>query len=223
MSYPEQPPQPYPNQYPSPPAAVPYYPPPQFPVAGQPKNGRTRLIVGGVVVGLILFCLCGGLLVTVVNTSDDTPKPAATTEATTRDAADDDTADEPATVAAPDSYKQLDDRQWLQITKDPDAHSGEGYIVHGWIMQFDSITGPDAFLAEVGGKYRQPEYGFVDYPTTTVLNAGDADFAEMVEGDLFTAKVAVVGSFDYDTAIGGSNTVPLLTVMSIKVTGSLDS
>ena len=44
-----------------------------------------------------------------------------------------------------------------------------------------------------------------------------AKFDDVVEGDHFAAWVTVVGSFDYDTQIGGSTTATAFLVDRIKV------
>lgn len=125
------------------------------------------------------------------------------------------------TKPKPVVYAKLTARQWARIAKDPDAHTGESYIVYGVVTQFDAATGTDTFRAEVDGVKHRPEYGYVDYPTNTLLTNFSGDVSDLVEDDLFTAKVLVLGSFSYDTQIGGSTTVPHLQVMSLTVTGSV--
>lgn len=139
----------------------------------------------------------------------DAPAPATTTAA----------PPPPPNPAAP--HKAITDRQWLLIAKDPDAHVGERIIVHGLVTQFDAATGTDMFRADVGGKKRKPSYGYVDYETNTVLTADTSKVAKIVEDDLFTAKVTVIGSLDYETQLGGGTTAPLLQIDSITVSGSL--
>lgn len=118
-------------------------------------------------------------------------------------------------------FNKITARQWKLIAKDPDAHVGEQIIVHGRVSQFDAATGTDAFWADVDGVKRRPSYGYVDYPTNTVLVGQESDLADLVEDDLFTAKVTVSGSLSYDTQIGGETVVPKLEVESITVTGSV--
>jgi hypothetical protein len=88
------------------------------------------------------------------------------------------------------------------------------------VTQFDAATGTDAFLADSGATKKYPEYGFVDY-TDNALFHGDANaLADVVEGDLFQASVEVLGSFSYDTQIGGNTTVPEFRITKISVYGS---
>jgi hypothetical protein len=121
---------------------------------------------------------------------------------------------------APTSYRRLTARKWRQIVKNPDAHVGDYVVVYGEITQFDAATGDDMFLANVGGVYQRPEYGFVDYPTNTLLSGSSSKLGGLVEGDLFRAKVQVLGSETYETQIGGETTVPSLQVDHIKRLGS---
>ncbi|TCC40007.1 serine/threonine protein kinase [Kribbella capetownensis] len=128
----------------------------------------------------------------------------------------------PRTTAKPKPvvYKKLTARQWAKIAKSPDDHLGEAYVVYGVVTQFDAATGEDTFRADVDGVRHRVEYGYVDYPTNTLLTNVSGDVSDLVQDDLFQANVLVLGSFSYDTQIGGETTVPNLSVISIKVTGS---
>jgi hypothetical protein len=103
------------------------------------------------------------------------------------------------------------------IAKDPDAHIGERYIVYGVVTQFDAATGPEEFLAYVDGIWHADGY---EYPTNTDLVGESVMFEQMVEGDVFTAKIEMIGACTYDTQIGGSTTAPQLQVDSITVTAA---
>jgi hypothetical protein len=131
----------------------------------------------------------------------------------------------PKTTTAPKTtkttYKKLTARQWAKIAKSPDDHIGEAYVVYGRVTQFDAATGEDAFRADVDGVKHKVSYGFVDYPTNTVLTNLSADVSDLVADDLFQANVQVLGSLSYDTQLGGQTTVPNLSVISLKVIGSV--
>lgn len=128
----------------------------------------------------------------------------------------------PSTKAAapaptkPVVYKKLSARSWALIAKDPNAHAAEAITVYGVVTQFDSATGTDTFRADVDGVKHSDYY---EYPTNTVLTSDVGTLMDVVDGDIFTAKVLVLGSLSYDTSIGGSTTVPQLFVSSIKVIG----
>ena len=53
----------------------------------------------------------------------------------------------------------------------------------------------------------------------TVLQGDENDLEDLVNDNVVRASVTVVGSYDYDTHIGGNTTVPLLEVNSLTVIG----
>lgn len=121
----------------------------------------------------------------------------------------------------PKEYATLDERTWALIAKDPEAHAGESYLVFGEVTQFDSATGTSAFRANVAAA-NTCEYGFFD-GDNTILSAGPGvNLANVVADDVFAAQVTVLGSFSYDTTLGGNTTVPRLQVDSIEVQGSCE-
>ncbi|MFD1517052.1 hypothetical protein [Pseudonocardia yunnanensis] len=114
-------------------------------------------------------------------------------------------------------HRVINTRDWQLIVKDPDAYEGERIIVYGRVTQFDAATGNDTFRASVDS---------VDHPgnayafdTNTMLSGEAAALRDVVNDDLFRAEVTVAGSMSYSTQIGGSTTVPMLTVDTIKVIG----
>jgi hypothetical protein len=118
----------------------------------------------------------------------------------------------------PASYAEIASRDYALIAKDPDSHTGEKYVLYGHIMQFDSATGPDAFLASTDAV----EHGeWYEYDVNTLVVAEDRTIlAPVVEDDLVKMYIEIVGSFSYDTQIGGNTTVPQVTVRMIEVIGS---
>jgi hypothetical protein len=148
--------------------------------------------------------------------------PATTTQPETTTSDLPTTTDRPATTAKPKPvvYRNISARQWALIVKNPDAHDSEHIVVYGQVTQFDGATGPDTFLANVDGIPHRKEYGYVDYEDNTLLYGAADQLTDLVEGDLFVARVRVAGSESYDTQIGGNTTVPKLQITSIKVTGS---
>lgn len=121
------------------------------------------------------------------------------------------------------SHKAVDARGWLQIAKNLDSHVGDCVIVYGVVTQFDAATGSGAFRADADGVKQVPEYGYVNYPTNTLMTSGEADLSDVVEDDLFTAQVTVLGSYTYDTQLGGHTTAPKLRIDAINVTGHLSN
>jgi hypothetical protein len=132
---------------------------------------------------------------------------------------------EPAPVVTPVAkkvYRKLSSRAFKQVAKDPDSYIGKTYYVYGEITQFDSATGVDTFRADLGYKKLRISYGFVNYSQNAILTGTESRLKKYVEGDCFTAKVTVLGSYSYDTQIGGNTTVPSFQVDSISRYGSTD-
>ncbi|WP_233899187.1 PASTA domain-containing protein [Pseudonocardia dioxanivorans] len=127
----------------------------------------------------------------------------------------------PTTVKPPPlPAKAITAREWALIARSPDAHIGEAVIVYGQVTQFDSATGPAGFRANVDGVAHKVSYGYADYDTNTILVADTAaTLGDLVNKDLFKAEVTVLGSYTYETTMGGSTTVPKLAVQKVTVTG----
>lgn len=127
-----------------------------------------------------------------------------------------------STWTAPQSYEKISVRDFKLLAKDPDSFIGKGYIIYGEVTQFDSATGNDHFRANTGPEMKEVTYGFADYDQNSVLSGDPATLTEVVEGDLFEAKVIGAGSYSYDTQIGGNTTVPQFRVAEISVYGNTD-
>ncbi|HET9138760.1 hypothetical protein [Actinophytocola sp.] len=223
------------------PPGPPYPPGPGQPPAASPfagserprKNRRWTFVLAGL--GVLLLLCCGGTIVLGLVAEDGT-KVAAPSSAPTSSSGK--VAAPPTTAAAPNrtdpvakprtqapqpppapkpakiTYRSLTDREWKKIAKNPDSYSDKGYVVYGIVTQFDAATGPDMFLANVGARNMTEAY---EYDTNTVLTGSGQMFDNLVEDDEFRAKVIVIGSYSYDTQIGGSTTVPQLEVRSVTV------
>ncbi|GAB3069004.1 hypothetical protein [Micromonospora schwarzwaldensis] len=225
----------------------PYTPPPAQPptqpltFASPPAPGGKRRnplvwIAGGLGVLVLLCCGAGAIGAALddskpaAQTSPSVSTPTATATAAPTTAVPPTVA--PATPAAaasskpaptrttppakpkPVVYGKLTERQWKLIAKNPDSYTGRTYVVYGQVTQFDAATGTDAFRANVGGRNLTYEF---EYDTNTLLQGDAGRLSDLVQDDEFQAKVTVLGSFSYDTQIGGETTVPLLRVDSIKV------
>lgn len=121
----------------------------------------------------------------------------------------------PSAVSA--DYVRVSSRTWKQIAKNPDAYTGKQLLVYGVITQFDAATGQDLFRADAG-PYRSLDW--YDYDTNALFGGSESRLADFVEDDIFAAKVIVVGSYTYDTQIGGSTTVPMFKIVAIKRIGT---
>lgn len=152
--------------------------------------------------------------------STPTPSPTKTTATPTPTPTPTKAAPKPKPKPKPKPVKAVavDKRTMAKIIKSPDNYVGKKYIVYGEITQFDSATGTDTFLANTAYK-NTTSYGFFD--GENALYTGDEDrLSDFVEGDVFRASVTVVSSFTYDTQIGGSTTVPMFQIDSIKRVGN---
>lgn len=125
-------------------------------------------------------------------------------------------------VPKPKDYPTLDSRGWDLLVKDPDAHAFETYHVYGYVTQFDAATGDSQFRADADYRAHTDWYDYEDNVLFGVADEDAARLADVVQGDIFEANITVVGSFSYDTQIGGSTTVPLFLVDAIAVTGHDD-
>jgi hypothetical protein len=153
-----------------------------------------------------------------------TPEQAAEVGAILEAEAAAEAAGEPAATTAPANqvYKHLTSRAFKQLVKNPDSYVGKGYYIYGEITQFDAATGTDTFRANVGPKKLRKSYGYVNYPQNSMLSGTESRLEKYVQGDLFIAKVRVLGSYSYDTQAGGNTTVPSFQVDSISRYGSTD-
>lgn len=111
-------------------------------------------------------------------------------------------------------FKDIGDRDWQLIAKNPDAHVGEKVVIYGKVTQADSVTGDKYIRVSTGA---QPS-DF--YTVNTIAKEGvNGVFTNVVEGDLVTMWARVWGSKTYDTTLGGSTTAPEVKVNVIEVTG----
>ena len=125
------------------------------------------------------------------------------------------------TAPASMQYSAISARDFKLLAKDPDAYAGKGYVVYGTVTQFDAATGNRGFLASTGpAKVAASDWYLLEQ--NTALTGDAAMLAPIVEGDLFEAQVVVVGSYSYDTQIGGNTTVPEFKVITISVYGSAE-
>lgn len=151
------------------------------------------------------------------NRPTSTASPTVTPEPTPEATPDPTAEPTPAPTIAPITYAKLTSREWSKVVKAPDNYAGKGYQVWACISQFDAATGTDSFRAQAS--YAKQEYWYTDGANT--LFSGTTDqLADFVQDDVVFMKVLSLGSFSYDTQIGGNTTVPLFEVVSISRKGS---
>lgn len=103
------------------------------------------------------------------------------------------------------------------MERDPNAYAGNRYVLHGYVTQFDSNTGPDSFRSNTSGEYKR---NWWDYDINTMVSGDPAILANVVTDDRVKMYVEVDSAYSYSTTMGGEMTVPLVTVNIIEVTGS---
>lgn len=106
-------------------------------------------------------------------------------------------------------------RDLAQIMKNPAAHTGKVIKLWGNITQFDSATGTESFLANAAAT-DTTSYGYFD-GDSAYFTGNEKLLKKVVQDDTFTATVRVIGSYTYDTAMGGTNTVAYFEVRAIQV------
>lgn len=169
----------------------------------------------GMVTGLLLGALAVGCsqaaAPAVVN--EATPRPEATVDLTEPEP----TVEVP-TVAIPSKFSEPSKRTWAKIVKSPDRYTGQGFKLWACITQFDAATGEDSFRGDTS--YKKLKYW---YEGDNALFTGDANrLADFVQGDVVAMNVVGLGSYSYDTQIGGNTTAPLFQVVKITRKGSCD-
>lgn len=128
-------------------------------------------------------------------------------------------------AAAKEAQERIDNaqpatqRDLALVAKDPDAHIGEVMVVYGHITQFDAATGQCQFRADIAHQNMADTW---DYEHNSIFTAGDGEtdcpiLAEFIADDEVVITVTVLGSFSYDTQIGGRTTVPAFNVEKIKL------
>lgn len=103
--------------------------------------------------------------------------------------------------------------------KAPDDYIGRGYKLWACITQFDAATGPDMFRADAS--YQNEEYWALD-GENTFFSGEQAQLSDFVTDDVVAMNVISLGSYSYDTQVGGNTTVPMFEVVKITRKGSCD-
>lgn len=145
------------------------------------------------------------------------PTPTATPEPTAEPTAKPTAKPTPEPTPVPISYATINARTWAKVVKSPDNYLGKGYKLWACITQFDAATGADTFLAQAS--YKSQSYWYL-YGENAIFTGDESRLADFVEGDRVAMSVLDLGSFSYDTQIGGNTTVPSFDIVKITRTGS---
>ena len=162
----------------------------------------------------------GGVAVLPSTTPSPTPQPATPTPGLTPEPTPDPTPEPtPEPTIKPVSYTKLSSRAWSKLIKAPDDYLGRGYYVWACITQFDAATGTDTFRGDAS--YKKLEYWSL-YGENSFFLGTESQLEDFVTDDIVYMKVTSLGSYTYDTSIGGSLTVPMFSVDSISRKGSCE-
>ena len=231
-----------PNTAPPPPPPG-WYPPLPPPAQKNRKlNKKLLMLFLGAVVGLIVIGNVLGSVIdgTLTDNKSTASSSASISSSATAAAAPTTTTKSPAEIQAeqaaieraraaetarldPSSYEVISPRDYAVLVKNPDAARGRKLVVYGYVTQFDAATGTAGFRANTAAA---PSSAWYDYDVNSIVNApaGQSNIlTNVVEGDLVTMNVEVVGAYSYDTQIGGNTTAPQFQVNIITVTGSTKS
>lgn len=111
-----------------------------------------------------------------------------------------------------------------QIEKNPDGLEGECFVMYARIVQFDAVTGPCSFHADIS---RNRSTRWYDYDARSTFGYEENEFLselrqdcpelDSIDGDDYI-KVwgTVLGSFTYETR-GGTNTVPSFKIEKVEL------
>jgi hypothetical protein len=106
------------------------------------------------------------------------------------------------------------------VTKNPDAYTGQVFVIVVEISQFDAATGPCSFRAYWDNADHQ--YTFDYAGDNAYFSSGDGDSScPILDGidqeDVVRVWVRSTGSLSYETTLGGSTTVPSFEVLKAEL------
>ena len=112
-----------------------------------------------------------------------------------------------------------------QVLKNPNGLAGECFVLHARIVQFDSATGPCSFHADIARNYsanwwdydNRSTFGYADNEISSSLLFICPELDKIDVDDYVKAWVTVLGSFTYETTLGGSNTVPSFRIEKVDL------
>jgi hypothetical protein len=107
-----------------------------------------------------------------------------------------------------------------EVVKNPDAVTGQFFVMVTSITQFDAATGACSFRGYWDNS--DHEYSFDFAGDNAYFNSGDSVSSCPVltgidQNDVARVWVQSEGSFSYDTQIGGSTTVPAFKVFRAEI------
>lgn len=112
-----------------------------------------------------------------------------------------------------------------QLQKNPDGLAGTCLVTYAYIVQYDSATGPCSFHAELS---RSRSTRWYDYDVRSTFGYSDNEVASSFvtncpeldridTEDYIKVWATVLGSFSYETTMGGTNHVPSFRIEKIEL------
>lgn len=124
-----------------------------------------------------------------------------------------------ATPAPPADFVEVDAARWRSVVEHPGKAEGRAIVVYAEVARFDSTTGTDRFLGGLGvdqpGTERELEDPAVVIGPELLLDGVES-------GDVLRIHAVVTGSVELRTDLGGTVTVPALTVAEFEDVGFAD-
>jgi hypothetical protein len=192
-------------------------------IVGLVRSGRTEPPIGrgaavtGIVLSVIGAALGVVLAMTASNAVSDLVETIAQESATTAPGTGDGPGQAP--TFDPKDFSRVDAKRWESIVKDPAQAQGRGVVVFAEVVQFDTGTGGDRFLAVAGvdrpGDSRELQ-------STSVFIGDEAVLAGVAEGDVLEVYAEVADTMELETNLGGVSTVPVLTIARFEDVGLAD-
>ncbi|WP_261773642.1 hypothetical protein [Rhodococcoides corynebacterioides] len=166
---------------------------------------RSVLLVCGAVVAVMVLI---GLVVSFFSpSSPDDSAGAAASDSSAAAAVDQSRLDR-------SSYANLDDRSLSMVLRDPEAEKGRRVVLYGEVTQFDTITGPELFMAQVAGAPSD-----AGYTNSILVRLRDAAVArDVVEDDLVTLYVELDGVQSYENRLGQETQAAVVWANIVEVT-----
>ncbi|MGQ5692158.1 DUF2510 domain-containing protein [Rhodococcus erythropolis] len=183
-------------------------PMPVSPVLTQKKSVASSNIKAVVIIGLIVVAT---LIVAAVVNDALNPRQAEQQQQQQAISTRDDLQSD-QTILDGSTYEEITQRDFELILKDVSVQSGRRIILYGSIRQFDSATGPDRFLADVGTS----ALGVGNFESAHLIG-NSATLKPFVKDDRVKMHVVVDGEYSYTSTADFKLTVPQFQVGIIEL------
>lgn len=186
-----------------------------------PPTGRGSAIAGIVlsVIGAVLGVV---IVVAASNALSDLAETIAEESASTAPGdggGSTGSSEEEVPAVDPEDFVRVDAAQWESIVKHPGRAEGRAVVVFAEVARFDSMTGPDRFLA-IAGVDQPGSSGELESSSVFI---GEERLLDGVEkGDVLKVHAVVTGTLKLETMLDGVSTVPTLTITQVEDVGLAD-